>query len=307
MEKPSGPSHTRSLVIGNPLSNWTIRTGPEGVTFPVAELDGGAAGPTWLFTAGVHGDEYEGPEAIRRAVAALAGTRFPGRVIAIPVANPMAYAAGVRCTPADGGNLNRSFPGDPRGSLTLRWADFLWTTFMSRADRLIDLHSGGTTWKFEPVGGFYRDEDLPLVAALGLTLWRAPAAKGVLSYEFRERRGRAIGAELGFGGGRDEAMAEKIGYALTMLARGQGTAFDRQAAGPVYVHHDVLTDANGEWTARCGLGQGVQVDQVLGEVHDWSGQLVGRVVSPFAGRVLSVRNLVSVRQGDLVAVIGRPT
>lgn len=253
----------------------------------------------------MHGDEYEGPEAIRLAAAALAGTYFPGRVIALPVANPMAYAAGVRCTPADGGNLNRSFPGDVNGTLTQRWADFLWTNFISRADRLIDLHAGGTTWKFEAVAGYYRDEDLPLATALGLTLWRAPDAPGVLSYEFMSRCGPAIGAELGFGGVRDEGMAHRIAKALVKLVREGPGAVDRAAVGPIYTHTDVLAEAPGEWHAMCDLGHPVTQGATLGLVRDWTGQLVGRVLSPHDGHVLAVRRLVSIRKGDLAAVVGK--
>src|SRR5690606_24383501 len=116
----------------------------------------------------------EGPEAIRRAVTDLADLPFTGRVIALPVANPMAYAVGQRCTPQDGGNLNRSFPGDAQGSLTSRWARFLWDRFLCQGDRLIDLHSGGTAYAFETVAGFYDQADIPLAAVFAATLWRMP-------------------------------------------------------------------------------------------------------------------------------------
>src|SRR5687768_2004596 len=95
---------------------WQHVERPGGLALPVAELTGSRPGPTWLLVAGVHGDEYEGPEAIRRAVARLAADRdFSGRVIALPIANPAAYARGSRLTPEDNANLNRSFPGNPNG------------------------------------------------------------------------------------------------------------------------------------------------------------------------------------------------
>ena len=64
--------------------------------------------------AGVHGDEYEGPVAIADLLAALDPAALAGTLIALPVANPPAFAAGTRTSPLDGLNLARCFDGDPR-------------------------------------------------------------------------------------------------------------------------------------------------------------------------------------------------
>lgn len=280
--------------------NWQVFNGLPGWSVPFAEIEGGAPGPTWLFTAAVHGDEYEGPEAIRRAASALQGVSFAGRVIALPVTNPKAYAAGVRCTPSDGGNLNRLFPGETTGGESSRWAAALWDKFMSRADRLIDMHAGGATWAFEPVSGFYRDEDAALAATMGLTLWRAPETPGVLSREFRRLRGPSVGIELGFGGTRDESLTARATQGLLDLVH------DRLATptGPIYRHEDIITPREGEWISRVSIRQSVRRGEVLGVVQAWTGEIVCEVKAPFDARVLAVRRLVSVGRGDLVAVLG---
>src|SRR5688500_9360029 len=61
------------------------------VEVPVLVARGRAAGPTLLAVAGVHGDEYEGMEAIRRVYAGLDPTRMRGAFVGLPVANPFAY------------------------------------------------------------------------------------------------------------------------------------------------------------------------------------------------------------------------
>ena len=289
------------------LAAWRWAKGPGDAAIPVAEIDGGMSGPTWLFTAGVHGDEYEGPAAIRSAVSALAekrsrGEKFAGRVVALPVCNAMAYAAGVRLTPEDQGNLNRAFPGDANGKATPRWADWLWREFMLRSDRLVDLHAGGAAFAFAAVAGFYRDEDAPLAAMLGLTMWRAPETPGVLSREFRAHRGPSIGAELGYSGTRDDAMALRIADALVRLAHGE------RASAPSVVHrnHDICSPWTGEWTASCRLGDRVTAGQRLGVVHAWDGVPRGEVTSNVAGTVIAVRRIVSAKEGDLVVGIGVP-
>src|SRR5918994_212921 len=81
---------------------------------------GQAPGPTLLAIAGVHGDEYEGMAAVREVFAALDPATMSGSLLAIPVANPLAYAARTRSTPSevDGLNLARVFPGDAGGTVT---------------------------------------------------------------------------------------------------------------------------------------------------------------------------------------------
>src|SRR5688572_6593572 len=77
----------------------------------VFECVGQSSGPSVLVTAGVHGDEYEGPAAIAEAASWLSPLSLSGNVCMIPEANPFAFAAGTRTSPADGVNLARVFPG----------------------------------------------------------------------------------------------------------------------------------------------------------------------------------------------------
>jgi predicted deacylase len=114
---------------------------------------GYSAGPLALITAGVHGDEYEGPAAVASLSDVLSPDRLRGTVIAVPVVNPAAFAAGTRLHPEDGLNLARTFPGNPHGSATGRLAAAFFEEFAIHADYLIDLHSGGVEYVFLPVTG----------------------------------------------------------------------------------------------------------------------------------------------------------
>ena len=80
---------------------------PDGDTLRLAVLvaRGGAAGPTLLVLGGVHGDEYEGPHAVRTVFRALAAGQLRGTFIGVPVTNVPAFAAGTRSSPLDGLNL----------------------------------------------------------------------------------------------------------------------------------------------------------------------------------------------------------
>lgn len=105
----------------------------------------GGNGPTALFTAGNHGDEYEGQVALRRLVQLLSRTRVEGRVIILPALNQPAVAAGLRNSPLDSGNLNRVFPGNADGGPTAMIAHYVATELFPITDLVVDLHSGGSS------------------------------------------------------------------------------------------------------------------------------------------------------------------
>ena len=106
-------------------------------------LCGAAPGRTLVVTAGVHGCEYVGVQALRRLAVELDPAELSGNVILLPLANPTGFYAGAKqVVPEDGVNLNRAFPGDPAGTLSARLAYALETALYQAADFLADLHSG---------------------------------------------------------------------------------------------------------------------------------------------------------------------
>lgn len=133
------------------------------VMIPIAVVKGGA-GPTALLTGANHGDEYEGPIAIQRLLAELDPARVRGRIIAIPYLNLPAFRAGRRVSPIDGVNLNRAFPGDPRGSVTQKIAAFVARELVPQADLVVDLHSGGRTLDFLPMACAHDLDDAGLAS-----------------------------------------------------------------------------------------------------------------------------------------------
>lgn len=119
------------------------------VMIPITVVRNGA-GPTALLTGGNHGDEYEGPIALFDLGRSLRADEVTGRVIIIPAMNQPAFAAGTRTSPIDRGNMNRSFPGRPDGSVTEKIADYFTRVLLPMADVVLDFHSGGKTLDFLP-------------------------------------------------------------------------------------------------------------------------------------------------------------
>jgi N-alpha-acetyl-L-2,4-diaminobutyrate deacetylase len=116
---------------------------------PIAVIRNGN-GPTALLSGGNHGDEYEGPLALFELARTLDPAHVSGAVIIVPAMNYPAFRAGTRTSPIDRGNLNRSFPGRPDGTVTEKIADYFARELLPRADIVLDFHSGGKTLDFVP-------------------------------------------------------------------------------------------------------------------------------------------------------------
>jgi uncharacterized protein len=119
------------------------------IPIPVACIKNGE-GPRILLMAGNHGDEYEGQVALGKLIRSLEPTDVRGRIIILPSANFPAAMAGMRTSPLDDGNLNRSFPGDPYGGPTAQIADYIESVLLPQCDFVFDFHSGGSSLSYVP-------------------------------------------------------------------------------------------------------------------------------------------------------------
>ncbi len=116
-------------------------------------------GPTVLLTGGVHGDEFEGPIALIKFLNDVDVDAVRGRIIVIPTLNAPALHVAARVSPLDDVNLNRAFPGDPKGTPTQIIAHFIEKALMPVCDVAIDLHSGGKAFWFSPCAMATYDND----------------------------------------------------------------------------------------------------------------------------------------------------
>ena len=113
---------------------------------------GSRPGKTLVVTAGVHGCEYVGIEALNRLKRELEPGALSGRVILLPLVNPEGFYHGSKQTiPADGQNLNRMFPGNPDGTFSSQLARVLEETLYPEADFLMDLHGGDVNEALTPL------------------------------------------------------------------------------------------------------------------------------------------------------------
>lgn len=110
------------------------------VSLPVQIVHGKHEGPTIWVSAAIHGEEVMGVEVVRRLLATLNPKNLNGTLVAVPVVNVLGFMAGDRYLP-DRRDLNRSFPGSPRGSLASRIAHLFMEEVVSKCELGIDLHT----------------------------------------------------------------------------------------------------------------------------------------------------------------------
>src|SRR3954466_15140381 len=124
---------------------------------PMTVINGSRGGnPNGLIcVGGTHGNEYEGQISVKRLCSALDPEQMSGRVILIPQLSESACVANTRTSPLDGVNMNRAFPGNPRGTISSRIAHFIKTRIFPLGRIVLDIHSGGREGSFPMCSSFH--------------------------------------------------------------------------------------------------------------------------------------------------------
>ncbi|WP_454064787.1 succinylglutamate desuccinylase/aspartoacylase family protein [Candidatus Nitrospira salsa] len=108
---------------------------------PVHIIHGKNDGPRLFISAAIHGDELNGVEIIRRILKTPRIHKLRGTLVAVPIVNVFGFLAHSRYLP-DRRDLNRSFPGSEKGSLTSQLAYLFMHEIVLRCTHGIDLHTG---------------------------------------------------------------------------------------------------------------------------------------------------------------------
>lgn len=147
-------------------------------------------GPTIYVQAAQHGREINGTEVLRRLHDRLVAIDLTGEVIAVPVADPLTFDRVSYTTPeaidSVNTNMNRSWPGDSRGTLHERMTATLWAE-AREADAIVDLHTGSPEMLTHVVFMYGNDESRALAEAFGTDLLLAERAGEEADEEWDQR------------------------------------------------------------------------------------------------------------------------
>ena len=290
------------------------------VMIPITVIRNGD-GPTALLTGANHGDEYEGPVALMELAATLDPSDVSGRVIIVPAFNYPAFRAGTRTSPIDKGNLNRSFPGAPDGTVTQKIADYFQRTLVPMADIVLDFHSGGRTLDFLPFAATHvlADKAQEAACVAAMRAFNAPYSMMMLEIDnvgmfdtAVEDMGKVfVSTELGGGG---TATVRSIGIAkkgVRNVLIHAGILAGEPEVGPT-VDLDMpdgdcfhFAECDGLIEAMADMGDRVKKGQPVARI--WSPDRTGVAPVTIAARrdgLLTSRHFPGlVKAGDCVAVI----
>lgn len=288
------------------LTKLVVSKLPSGtlIEIPVYVFRSVHDGPVVLLMAGMHGDEVNGTEIIRRMLAKKMLYPLKGTVIAIPILNVYGFLNFSREMP-DGKDVNRSFPGNHNGSLASRVAQRFMKEIMPYVDYGIDFHTGGGSRANYPqircVLSDYRNEELARAFAAPFIM-NAPYRQGSLRKEAARHSKSILVYETGESLRFDEKGIE-VGIAGTCrvlhhLGMTGSCAPASEETITCLKDNWVRAKNAGLWRTGVCLGQLVKKNEFIGSITDPYGEMEVRLNAPAAGYVVGINNMPVVNQGD---------
>jgi len=267
-------------------------------------------GPVLALTAGMHGDEINGMEIVRRMIDQGLHKVSRGTTVCMPIINVYGFLNYSREVP-DGKDVNRSFPGSKTGSLASRVAYHLTQEIIPVIDVGIDFHTGGAM-----------RTNFPQVRCMmqvprNVELAQAFHAPFTIDSPFRPHSLRQTAAKkkkniIVFEGGEslrmDEfAIQEGINGTLRLMKH-LGMIDD--APRPTHDNKIVWSSAwirartAGLFHPRIEAGQLIHKNQMVGEITDPFGEYREEVKSSVTGYVVGLNNNPVVNAGDALLHVG---
>jgi len=296
-------AHGSITVLGKAIApatstrlSWTPQDTFESIAAPtpVLVLNGATPGPTLCITGAVHGDEINGIEIIRQVFFELDPHELSGVLLGVPIVNQMGFRLSSRYLP-DRRDLNRFFPGDPKGSSASRIAYTFFHEVISNCDALVDLHTG--SFHRTNVTQLRADMRNPKVAQLvhgfgGMIVLHSDGAKGTLRRAAVDVGIPSVTMEAGEPMRIQEEVVvdgvERIRTLMTNLGMYKRPRFWTNAE-PIYLNSRwVRTEQGGLLISKVKLGDKVANGDVLGNVVNPINNEVHPVISPHGGRVIGM-------------------
>lgn len=276
------------------------------MAIPVEVIRAKKDGPTIFVSAAIHGDELNGIEIIRRLLAMKSFKLTAGTLIAVPIVNVYGMLNQSRYMP-DRRDLNRSFPGSAKGSLTGRLAHLFLSEIVSKCDYGIDLHTGAIhRSNFPQVRANLSDEVTQNMArAFGVpVLLNANLRDGSLRQSASESGTRVLLYEAGQALRFDElsirAGVKGIVNVLAYLGMVRARRSKTTKVEPFVAYNSswIRASESGTVVDHKLLGDRVKKGDLLAEICSPTGSFIEPLHAPRSGVIIGKQNIPLVQEGD---------
>jgi hypothetical protein len=282
------------------------------IDIPVHVFNGKRAGPTVLVQAGLHGDEINGVETLRRMLQENHFDVKKGAVIVVPILNIFGFIHFSRDVP-DGKDVNRSFPGRKMGSLASRIAYTYTEQILPQVDFGIDLHTGGGQRHNYPQARYTSgDSESELLAKAFNAPFYFPSK--LITGSFRKATFRMGIPTMVYEAGEsmrfDEKAIHKAMQGIQNVVKflgmtSKGTKFKEEPSIHLESTRWIRAPRAGMFIPQIANGQSVEKGQVLGLVTDTYAKKNKKVKAPFTGHIICVNHQAVVNQGDALFHLGK--
>jgi predicted deacylase len=290
------------------------------VDIPVTLINGAQPGRRLFIEAAVHGVEVNPMESLRRVILGLDPAEVSGQIVAVNVANVLAFRQHDRRTPFDREDMNRVWPGRLDGTLSERMAQAIYAQAVKGSDLVIDMHTGYSTMITHTVFGEDDSRSEELARCFGTEYllmeekdedWQRARFSGKLRNVAAADGIPAITPELGgfskFEGHQIQAGVMGITNVLVRYGfiRGDVIAPSRQIV--IRNHLTRVTARNGGvFISTVRPGQEVWETQELGYIYSPRDfEIVETVRAPFDSIVVFHAENPIVNTGDTVVNLGK--
>jgi uncharacterized protein len=268
-------------------------------------------GPVMLVMGGVHGDEINGVEIVRRTIRqGLFENLKAGSVIAIPLLNIYGFINFSRDV-SEGKDVNRLFPGNMSGSLASRVAATITKRVLPAIDFGVDFHTGGgSRYNYPQIRfskGDKKAEKLAKTFAAPYLLCKANFPKSLRKIAMGLKKPILVyegGESLRFDG-------LSIEKGLAGLKRVMHSHKMIDSALPPLVEPKIFNKTSWLRASRSGIflwwkqsGAKVNAGEPLGIINDPYGENSVRVLAHRSGYIIGHNNAPVVSQGDALFHIG---
>lgn len=269
-------------------------------------------GPVLLLMAGLHGDEINGVEIVRRVVRKGWNKPSAGTIICLPVFNIFGFLNRSRALP-DGRDLNRSFPGSKNGSLASQFAYQFMKEIAPHVDYVIDFHTGASQRNNAPqIRCVFKDQE-----SLQLARVFAPpfiVHSGFIPKSIRESVIKSGKKMLLFEGGmansiQEEVVQEGVDGVKRILEHLNMRHFKELPDAPrkpILLKEDKWLRApiSGMFQSTVKNGQKVNAGEVIGLVTDPFGKSEKKVKATESSYVFCINESPVVNKGDAIFHLG---